>query len=60
LQPLKQFLNLPASDEREKISEEFDNLFGFDGYVGVIDGTHCLLASKPFLDGEIYYGRKKI
>ena len=51
---------MPASDEREKISEEFDNLFGFDGYVGVIDGTHCLLASKPFLDGEIYYGRKKI
>jgi hypothetical protein len=54
-----QYVKWPNAQERIKISNEFGDMYGFDGCVGLIDGTDVILEKKPMIDGELYFSRKK-
>ena len=53
----KQLLTWPNTEAREQIQQEFKDV-GFDGCVGVIDGTQIILQGLPTTDGADYYNRK--
>ena len=53
----EQFLQWPNKEARQEIQEEFKSV-GFDGCVGVIDGTLMILQTCPEKDGQDYYNRK--
>lgn len=48
----------PDERERARISSEFAKI-GFDGCVGLVDGTTLPLSQRPKIDGETYFDRKK-
>ena len=47
----------PKTEERKEIAKRFKKK-GILGGIGVVDGTHCILAQKPKIDGETYWCRK--
>lgn len=54
-----EYVKWPNAQERRKISNEFGDNYGFDGCVGLIDGTDVVFEKKPMIDGELYFSRKK-
>jgi hypothetical protein len=52
-------ISWPSEHERREISRRFATKYGLPGAVGIVDGTHIVLAQKPHIDGEVYFSRKK-
>jgi hypothetical protein len=48
----------PSPDERNKISRRIKGEYLLKNCVGIVDGTHLLLANKPENCGEEYFTRK--
>jgi hypothetical protein len=48
----------PNAIERAHISKRFELDHGLPNAVGIVDGTHCIFAQKPRIDGEVYWSRK--
>ena len=47
----------PNAARKEVIKQEISK-HGFYDAIGMMDGTHIILASRPSLQGEGYYNRK--
>jgi hypothetical protein len=48
----------PNASERNDIKIVIENEHGFRHVIGIVDGTHVILATKPSLNGEEYFNRK--
>jgi hypothetical protein len=54
-----EYVRWPNTQERIFSSDNFGDNYGFDGCVGLIDGTDIAFEKKPMLHGELYFSRKK-
>jgi hypothetical protein len=54
---LNKIIVWPSSDECDEISQLYKELRGFDGVIGMIDGSHIPI-QKPEIRGVDYYNRK--
>jgi len=52
-------LKWPDDARREVISTAIGEEFGFEGCIGLCDGTLIRLSEEPEVDGHVYYCRKK-
>lgn len=52
------FIKWPNASERKLLSQKFDDIYGFKDCVGIVDGTHIVLARRPSVCGEVYFTRK--
>lgn len=52
------YIRWPNVSQRIESSQIFEEKWEMKGCVGVIDGTHVILAQRPKIDGEVYFTRK--
>lgn len=53
----KDYIKWPNEEEKKQISVEFKKKHGFDGVIGLIDGSHIKI-NKPKEHHEVYINRK--
>lgn len=60
LEMWKDIINWPNTIERQLISTCMETKYGFNGCVGMVNGTLSPLESKPTCNGHKYYTRKSL
>lgn len=53
------FVSWPSVLERHLISSRIRNRFGLPACIGILDGTHINFATRPSIDSETFFNRKK-
>ena len=54
---LEKFINWPSQNEQLQCSKHYEDIKGFPGVIGMIDGSHIQIR-KPKERGQDYYNRK--
>ncbi|RKO89566.1 hypothetical protein BDK51DRAFT_27186 [Blyttiomyces helicus] len=54
-----EWVKRPNKDKRAEIARHCGEQFRFEGAEGGLDGTDIVLAQRPAIDREVFFGRKK-
>jgi hypothetical protein len=55
----REFIKWPSVQQRTEHSQYMDMTYGFKGCVGIVDGSCCVLATRPAISGSDYFCRHK-